>query len=220
MFCTAGVASPRDSIARSSHSSGQNGQVQSRVIDAAGTWAAPEGVVVDGSVGERCMGRHLASSMPMRWTAQRKRRPPALRLPMQALVSWIAATGETRPRAEGSRPCHRGPRKSDAAHRLCVVLEQSVTRGSLKLDKPCRLFTATPRSPIGMELVLLAYVDAASGMPTRPSCSAEATSHALAPVRAAASMSSRWRIPPAPITSVWAGAVARTRSKVARSGPS
>ena len=85
-------------------------------------------------------------------------------------------------------------------YRLCAVLEQSVTRGPRKHDKAWPLFTTAPLPPIGMELVLLAYVDAASGRPMRPSCSADATSHALAPVRAAAVRSSRSRMPPAPIT--------------------
>jgi len=39
--------------------------------------------------------------MPMRWTAQRKRRPPALRLPMQTLVSWIAETGRDATKGRG-----------------------------------------------------------------------------------------------------------------------
>lgn len=75
-----------------------------------------------------------------------------------------------------------------------------------------------PGVPLGMDIVYSPQ-DLAGRRSSRRSWRAEATSHAAAPLWAAADKSAAWRIPPAPISSR-SPACARMAAKVSRSGPS
>jgi hypothetical protein len=93
---------------------------------------------------------------------------------------------------------------SPAAHGYC---------GSLPND-----YRQMPDVPVGMDIVY-SLQGLAGARSSRRSWTAEATSHAAAPLWAAADKSAAWRIPPAPMSSR-SPACARMAAKVSRSGPS
>lgn len=208
----------------SSHRSGQKGQVQSRTTEA--NAGADAGATVcaafDAGEEESCMRLARASSMPIVRHLSRVL-PEAGRTGRNVHASGcyrLLQRGVMRLRGE---PLPRS-RFSRSAKSACATqyVRRAVTQCHPREPHNTFLANGLRRQrdrQLGMDIVFAVHLDELSGAVSLPSCSAEPTSHACAPLRVAASRSARLRMPPAPIK-VRAPARLRIESKVSRSGPS